>query len=145
MTEKPRLGVTSQDKKAKDVEKKGPEPLTVPGILDKLHSLLMQVKISHYSTRSYAAHKAFNRTYKALDELIDSISEQVIGYTGERPNILNLSSILAASPDDMANMIVNFAKELEDWAIPGRYPNIENLAQELSGVGAELKYLATLT
>lgn len=145
MRDKPRLGVGAQDKKAKDAKPAEKKTLSEQDIFSRLHALLMQVKASHYATRSYAAHKAFDRTYKGLDDLADSISEQIIGYTGIRPEKFVLGSLEPLSATDMASMLCNFADELEAWAVAGRYPNIENLSQELSGVGAELKYLATLT
>lgn len=144
MDNKPRLGVAAADKKAKDAEKKTIVETTEQDIFNQLHSLLMQTKVSHYATRSYSQHKALDRTYKNLNDLADSISEQIIGYSGTRIEVFNLGNVQAIAAADLANMIVNFGKDLQHWAFNKQYANIENLAQEISGVGAELKYLSTL-
>lgn len=114
-------------------------------MFDRLHALFMQVKCSHYNTKSFAAHKAFDDTFEEFEDLVDSISEQLMGYTGHRPDHFALGTVKALNAMEMGNAIVSFASDLESWATAGRYPNLENLSQEVSGVGAKLKYLATLS
>ena len=47
-----------------------------------LLTLLNQLKIYHWKTKSYAQHNAFGDVYETLDELIDTYVEVFIGKYG---------------------------------------------------------------
>lgn len=118
-----------------------PSSSSVQTFYTDLHKLFLVTKLSHYVTKSYAAHGAFGRTYDSLDELIDTITEKLIGYTKSDPTEFTIGTIKAISPAELADQIITLAGKLEQFA-KSKYPDIENLAQELSGVGAQLKYLS---
>ena len=107
-----------------------------------LHKLLLQVKISHYVTKSFAAHSALGETYDDVNDLIDTITEKLIGYSGIDPQPFQIGTISPMEPSPLGTMIMGIAKKLEDYAEKIEYCDIENLAQELSGVGAQLIYLS---
>lgn len=112
-----------------------------------LYFLPDKIQFCHHNTTSYAQHKALDFAYEKLDDLKDDIVEQIIGYTGERIKNLNLTHLSNFSEELVKSLpqeIMSFAKELEDWAEEKGYCNIENLAQEYSGIGAKLNYLLTL-
>lgn len=115
-------------------------------IVSALYMLPLKVQFCHHLTTSYAAHKALDTTYDTLNDLKDSIVEKLIGYS-QRFSKVNLESLDNYS-ETMNNMvaveIMNFGKKLESWAAENEYCDIENLAQEYSGAGAQLKYLLTL-
>ena len=111
-------------------------------VYSELHNIFMVVKLAHFNTSSYAQHMAFGRTYETLDDLTDSIVEQLIGYTGEYPKEFSIGSVQTKSIVEVSKMIMDFGKRLQDFAKKNNYPNIENLAQEYSGAGAQLKFLA---
>ena len=108
----------------------------------ELHKVFMVTKLSHYKVKSFAAHEALGKTYDSLDGLLDSITEKLIGYSGEDPGVLALGSITPATTVEVGNMIMGIAKRLETFAEEKGYCDIENLAQEVSGVGAQLIYLS---
>lgn len=108
----------------------------------ELHKLFLQVKLSHYTTKSFAAHEAFGRIYDTLNDLIDGITEKLIGYSGEDPITFEIGTVLAMKPAEVAVAIMGVAERLENFAEAKEYCDIENLAQELSGAGAQLKYLS---
>lgn len=115
---------------------------TIQTIYTGLHKLLMQAKISHYKTKSFAGHGAFGRAYDGLNDLVDSITEQLIGYSGIDPDGLTIGTVMAVGVAELGTGIISFAEKLEHWAEDKDYCNIENLAQELSGLGAQIKYLS---
>lgn len=108
----------------------------------EIHKIFLTVKLSHYTTKSFAAHSALGRTYDDLNSLLDSITEKLIGYSGEEPKDLNIGSISSSLPKDLGNSIKLIGERLEEFACSKDYSDIENLAQELSGVGAQLIYLS---
>lgn len=111
-------------------------------IYSELHRLLMQSKLCHYKTKSYAQHEAFGRIYDALGGLIDGITEKLIGYSSEDPENLALGTITVVSLTELADSIMSTGKKIQDFANAKSYLDIENLAQEVSGVGAQLKFLS---
>ena len=119
-----------------------PKNYTVQTAYTELHKLFLQVKLSHYTTKSFAAHQAFGRTYDALNDLIDSIVEKLIGYSSEDPQSLSIGNVLSMEPAQLAIAIIGAGERLEEFAESVDYSDIENLAQELSGIGAQLKYLS---
>jgi DNA-binding ferritin-like protein len=119
-----------------------PKNYTVQTAYTELHKLFLQVKLSHYTTKSYAAHSALGKTYDDMNDLIDTITEKLIGYSGEDPQALGIGSVLSMEPTQLAIAIMGAAERLEDFAEANEYCDIENLAQELSGIGAQLKYLS---
>lgn len=116
-------------------------------IITQLYQLPLKVQFCHHLTRSYAAHKALDSAYESLNDLKDSIVEKLIGYVGDRFTKVDLKPISGYTENmnsEVATEIMNFALKLEQFASTRGYCDIENLAQEYSGVGSQLKYLLTL-
>jgi len=125
-----------------DLKLKVPTGYTVQTAYTEIHKIFLVSKLSHYLTKSFAAHEALGRTYDALNDLIDKITEQLIGYSEIDPANLVIGTITPIEPRALGISIIGIAERLEDFAESKEYCNIENLAQELSGVGAQLKYLS---
>jgi hypothetical protein len=117
-------------------------PYTEQQLYTDIHRLLLTAKLSHYKTKSFAAHEAFGRIYDSINTLIDEITEQLIGYCSIDPTELAIGTVTAKLPKELGDYIMLIARKLEIYAESKTYCNIENLAQELSGVGAQLKYLS---
>lgn len=94
---------------------------------------------------SFAEHKALNKLYEGIQDLQDSILEQMMGYL---QSSINSSATLSSAPKyngtqdsiKLCTAIIDFAKELQVYASSSDMPNIENLAQELSGLAAQTRY-----
>lgn len=122
---------------------KSTQPSTTPqAIYDQVHKLLLQVKLSHYVTRQYAAHEAFGRIYDTVNGLIDEITEQLVGYSDTDPSNLSIGTVTVAEPRTLSLVIIGMGDRLVMFARDNKYSNLENLGQELSGAGAQLKYLS---
>jgi hypothetical protein len=115
--------------------------LTPATIYNELHKLLVLAKLSHYKTRSYAAHGAFGRIYDDLNDLVDGITEKLIGYSAVDPISFTIS-VVATEPAALAGTIMAFGKKLEEYGDAKGYCDIENDAATLSGIGAQLMYLS---
>ena len=111
-------------------------------VYTELHKVLLTSKLSHYVTKSFAAHEAFGKTYDAIEDLVDTITEKLIGYSEVDPTNLSIGTVSPMEPRSLAISIMGIAERLEDFAEDKEYCDIENLAQELSGVGAQLKYMS---
>lgn len=123
--------------------------LTLETIQGKLFYLHDTAHKFHLDTRSFAEHKALDFAYTEVGGFKDSISELLMGYTGgKRIGRIKIDEIPAYSHEacvKLANEIKDFGYELYEWAGNKKYCDVENKAQELSGVGAKLIYLLTLT
>lgn len=94
---------------------------------------------------SHAEHIALDDLYKGIQKLQDKILEQMMGYLGRPINTVNDSIDAPQYKNkqqavDLCNEIHSFSKELINYAQSNDMPNIENLAQELSGLAAHTKY-----
>lgn len=120
--------------------------MTTEEIAGKLTYFQEQIHMIHWQTRSFAEHKATGGFYEFLQEFRDDIIEKLMGYTGKRIKSLKIESI-ASDADAMkiADDIMMFAKDLEDYGDSTEYMDICNMAEDLSGRAAKLKYLLTLS
>lgn len=119
----------------------------INGLVSALYFLPMKVQFCHHLTSSYAAHKALDGAYDSLNSLKDSIVEKLIGYSSQKFNKLSFETLENYSEtmnNEVAQEVVTFGARLEQWAVEKGFSDIENLAQEYSGVGAQLKYLLAL-
>lgn len=112
-----------------------------------LYQLPVKTQFCHHLTTSYSAHKALDGAYDSLNDLKDSIIEKLLGYSGTKFSKVALVPLFGYTEMmnlQVANEIVLFGAKLEEWAGKQGYCDIENLAQEYSGVGAQLKYSLNL-
>lgn len=120
-------------------------PEYIQGKLFSFHNAAHKL---HLNTNSFAEHSAMNGFYTLLVDYKDEISEKLMGYMdGKRIGEITLDKIpvySATACNQLANEVLVFAKELEEWADLKGYCDIENIAQGLSGDAAKIIYLLTL-
>lgn len=122
--------------------------MSINDIATHLFLLPVKAQFCHHLTTSYAAHKALDGLYDSINEMKDKIIEKIIGYTGTRYNELNLSKVSGFKETDcksIAYEVMNYGKQLEEYASKQKWCDIENLAQSYSGAGAKALYLLSLT
>jgi DNA-binding ferritin-like protein len=119
--------------------------LNIDSIASKIVIYELQLQLVHWQTSSYAEHKATNEIYEYLQDFKDDLLEKLMGYTGKKPNNINIGSINTTLSMNIAMEICNFAKSLKSYAEINDYLDISNLADELSGRANKFKYLLTLT
>ena len=122
--------------------------LSLDVVKQKLNYFELQLHELHWQTKGYAEHVCLGSLYDKVFTLKDEILEKMMGYTGVRTKAMPVDPIKNYSPG-MSNQVVSelivFAKQLENYASANNMPDIENIAQSLSGDAAKSKYLLTLS
>lgn len=113
-------------------------------IISELHKTLMSLKLAHYVTTSFAAHSALGQIYDALNGAADDITEKLIGYSGKLPTSLALGTISPSDSQVLSKQLVSLGDKIKAYGTEKTYGDIENLGQEVSGLGAKLSYLSRL-
>ena len=118
------------------------------GIATKLTYFELQLHNLHWATRSYAEHQALGGLYDSVFDFKDDIIEKIMGYSGVRAKIGNVGQLKDYSPgvsSQVVGELITFAKQLQNYGASNNMPDIENVAQALSGTAAKTKYLLTLS
>jgi len=122
--------------------------LSLDVIKAKLNYFELQIHELHWQTTSLAEHLALGDLYDLVFDIKDEIVEKIMGYTGNRTKAMSVDTIKNYSPG-MPNVVVaellSFAKQLENYGENNGMPDIENIAQSLSGDAAKIKYRLTLS
>ena len=122
--------------------------MTIDGIAAKLSYFHEQLHLLHWQTTSYAEHQALGALYDKVADLKDEIVEKIMGYSGTRPKaykIEPLKDYAIGMPKQIVSELETFAKSLQEFGESRGMPDIENVAQSLSGEAAKTKYLLTLS
>lgn len=101
----------------------------------------------HRKTVNEPKHEALGEAYVSVAASKDAIIEAITALLGRQYNELKLASFSHYSPE-MCNIaagnILATAVYIQDYAKRMQFPSVENMAQDLHGVGAHLKYLLSL-
>jgi hypothetical protein len=123
--------------------------LSPDSIATKLTYFELQLHNLHWGTKSYAEHQALGGLYDAVFDFKDDIIEKIMGYNnGMRAKIGNPGQLKEYSPgasSQVVSELITFAKQLQNYGASNNMPDIENVAQALSGTAAKTKYLLTLS
>ena len=129
-------------------EMMGSVSLNLDSIKAKLNYFHLQLHELHWQTRSLAEHLALGDAYELVSGVKDEIVEKIMGYTGTRTKAMPVEAIKGytpGAPDQVISELMNFAKQLEAFGETNGMPDIENIAQSLSGDAAKIKYRLTLS
>lgn len=121
--------------------------ITPEYIVNKLFSYRNIAHALHLATPSYEEHKALDFLYSELNGFEDDIPEKLMGYTGKRVGKIKLDDIPVYSQgavQKLVNDVLTFSYDVYEWAEENHYCDIENKAQELSGVAAKTRYFLSL-
>ena len=122
--------------------------LNLDSIAAKLTHFVDQLHLLHWQTTSYAEHQALGGLYDKVFDLKDEIVEKIMGYTGTRPKASKHEMLRDYSIGIAKSVVIDlksFASELESYGESNNMPDIENIAQGLSGEAAKTLYLLTLS
>ena len=122
--------------------------LNLDSIKAKLNYFDLQLHELHWQTKSLAEHLALGDAYDMVADIKDEIVEKIMGYTGTRTKTMPVEAIKGYSPgmpDQVISELMSFAKQLEAFGETTGMPDIENIAQSLSGDAAKIKYRLTLS
>ena len=122
--------------------------LTPELIAGKLSFFYEQLHLLHWQTTSFAEHDALGKIYDRVGDLQDEIVEKIMGYKGTRVKAYKidvLKDYSKGAPMQVVSDLIKFAKQLEEYGEANNMPDIENIAQSLSGEAAQTKYRLTLS
>lgn len=129
------------------MENKG-SGLTLETIAGKLSYFYEELHLLHFQTNSYAEHQALGIIYDKVGDFQDEIIEKIMGYTGKRVRAYKIDALKdysAGMPNQVVKELVKFASDLEEFGEANNMPDIENIAQSLSGEAAQTLYRLTLS
>ena len=122
--------------------------LTLETIAGKLSYFYEQLHLLHFQTTSFAEHEALGKIYDRVGDFQDEIVEKIMGYSGRRIKAYKidvLKDYSSGAPNQVVKELVSFAKQLEEFGEANNMPDIENVAQSLSGEAAQTLYRLTLS
>lgn len=123
------------------------ETLTIDNIIAKMSYFFEQTHLYHLQTYSHAEHKALNELYDGLLDFKDEIAEKLMGYSGRRIKAYKIEPLQEYADGcsiKLTSDIIAFAKKLETFGTMNDMPDINNIAQSLSGLASQKKYLLTM-
>jgi hypothetical protein len=123
-------------------------PLSLDVIKAKLNFFELQLHELHWQTHGLGEHLVLGDAYNKIFELKDEIVEKIMGYTGVRTQSMPVEPIKNYIPgllDQILTDVISFAKQLESFGLLNSMPDIENIAQSLSGDFAQYRYRLTLS
>jgi DNA-binding ferritin-like protein len=122
--------------------------LTLETISGKLSFFYEQLHLLHFQTTSFAEHEALGKIYDKVGDFQDEIVEKIMGYSGKRIKAYKIDPLRdysSGAPTQVVKELVSFAKQLEEFGEANNMPDIENIAQSLSGEAAQTLYRLTLS
>ena len=117
--------------------------------IQKLLNFNNELRLHHWGTQSYSAHKALGKAYESLDAILDTFTETYISVKGKQelkdfPNLelngpfkISINSVLDSYEDYLKNEITKEIKSDQTALL--------NIRDEMLGVVQQTKYLLTLS
>jgi len=130
------------------MENSGSSSLTLETIAGKLSYFYEQLHLLHFQTTSFAEHSALGTIYDKVGDFQDEIVEKIMGYSGKRVRAYKIDALKDYSggmPNQVVRELVKFANDLEEFGEANNMPDIENIAQSLSGEASQTLYRLTLS
>lgn len=122
--------------------------LNLDSIKAKLNYFELQIHELHWQTLSLSQHLALGDLYEIVFNVKDEIVEKIMGYTGVRTKAMKIEEIRnysSSMPVTVVKELLMFTKKLEDFGEQNTMPDIENIAQSLSGDVSKILYRLTLS
>jgi hypothetical protein len=108
-----------------------------------------ELRLHHWGTKSYSAHKAIGKLYEGLDPLIDSFTESYLGVNGREEikqiTELKLNGPFRTSSDQVINSLEDFLMNEIRKEVGEDQTALLNIIDEMLGLTQQTKYLLTLT
>lgn len=119
--------------------------MTLESVAAKLTYFHEQLHLIHWQTSSYAEHQAVGGLYDYVHDFKDGLIEKLMGYTGKKPGLYKMEALTNCTSSQCVSDLLSFASQLKAYGEKNSYHDVCNLADELSGEAAKVKYLLTLS
>jgi cell shape-determining protein MreC len=105
-------------------------------------TVLNQLKIDHWQTKSYAEHKALNKAYENLDGLFDKFVEVYYGRTSIPDKTTNYSIKIESYKGDLISSYTALKNEIVTYlsSICEEFDDLQNIKDEIEGEFNHLLY-----
>ena len=107
-----------------------------------------ELKLYHWQTYSYSRHKASDKLYEKIIDLIDTFIEIYMGKFGKRVQLSNRPLVIRSFSDQtIIRFLIQFQAFLVDLEIQlpkGKNTDLLNIRDEMLGVVNQTLYLFTL-
>ena len=117
--------------------------------VQKLMNFQNEIRLHHWGTKSYSAHKALGKLYEGLDGLIDSFTETYLGVDGREEikqiTELKLNGPFRTSAEQVLNSLEDFLKNEIPKELEEDQTALLNIRDEMLGLVQQTKYLLTLS
>lgn len=117
--------------------------------IQKILNFNNEIRLHHWGTQSYAAHKALGKAYEGIDALLDTFAETYMGVGGKQelkevselklngPFKIGINSVLDSFEDYLKNELPKEIKPDQTALL--------NIRDEMLGLIQQTKYLLTLS
>lgn len=117
--------------------------------IQKLINFQNEIRLHHWGTKSYSAHKALGKLYERLDPILDGFTETYIGVKGREEikqiTELQLNGPFRTSIDQVLSSFEDFLMNEIEKEIGSDQTALLNIRDEMLGLVQQTKYLLTLT
>jgi hypothetical protein len=119
------------------------------GAIRDLLQMQNQLRIFHWQTKSYAAHKALGKAYEGLDGLIDTFVETALGRTEVDLSNGNMNIMLFDDKELDVNTAMEtyreFLQDISNKLNPATDTDLINIRDEMLGLINHTNYLLKLS
>jgi len=110
--------------------------------LSVIFTVLNQLKIDHWQTKSHAEHKALGKAYEELDELFDKFVELFYGRTGIATDKVLYTVKSDSYSGKLIERYIEMKKTVVEYLnnISQNYKDLQNVAADIEGEFNHLIY-----
>ena len=117
--------------------------------IQKILNFNNEIRLHHWGTQSYAAHKALGNAYEGIDALLDTFAETYMGVNGKQeikdiPE-LKLNGPFKISIGSVLDSFEDYLKTELPKEIKPDQTALLNIRDEMLGLVQQTKYLLTLS
>lgn len=116
--------------------------MSVPKFIGILMNSRTQAHAFHLTTNSYANHKALQKYYEGVVDLLDDYSEAYMGKYGRLPRI-ELNKRFMTDPTKSKEYFKNLLVRIKKLPLP-KDPYLKNIEQEITKLIRTTMYMLTL-
>jgi hypothetical protein len=117
--------------------------------IQKILNFNNEIRLHHWGTQSYAAHKALGKLYEGIDPLLDAFAETYIGVYGKQEikdvDDLKLNGPFKISIGSVLDSFEDYLKNELPKEIKPDQTALLNIRDEMLALIQQTKYLLTLS
>jgi hypothetical protein len=117
--------------------------------IHKILNFQNEVRLHHWGTQSYAAHKALGALYEGLDPLLDAFTETYMGVKGRAElkgiDTLQLNGSFKISVNTVIESFEDYLQKEVEKEIGSDQTALLNIRDEMLALVQKTKYLLTLS